>query len=142
MKLIERIMASRLAARGSANETDKIAYTILTVLYGELETAAKRSGVEMTNIEDEVVVSQVRKIIKGNNEVIALSGEGKSVQKLSIENEVLSAYLPQLMSEDEIRTALSNALYSNVGEAMKYMSETFAGKFDKGTASKIARELL
>ena len=133
--IIEKVQANRAAARKDSGRA--VEFSILTLLVGEVETIVKR-GQEAT---DEVVSGIIRKLIKANNEVIGLYGEVGSA-KFVQENEILKAYLPVSMTEAEIREALMGAVFGNVGEAMKYMTEKFAGKFDKGLASKIAKDLL
>ena len=139
MKLIDLIMHNRALAR--ANKESKVEFAILTLLVGELETSLKREGKSVTEATDGTVVAVIKKLIKSNNEVIGLYGEVGSAKFIQ-ENQVLSGYLPVSMTEVEIREALMAAVFGNVGEAMKYMAEKFAGKFDKGLASKIAKELL
>ncbi len=139
MKLIDLIMHNRALAR--ANKESKVEFAILTLLVGELETSLKREGKAVTEATDEAVVAVIKKLIKSNNEVIGLYGEVGSAKFIQ-ENEILKAYLPASMSEEELTVALQNTLFSSVGEAIKSLSEAFPGKFDKGLASKIAKDLL
>jgi uncharacterized protein YqeY len=139
MKLIDHIMHNRAIAR--ANKECKVEFTILTLLVGELETSLKREDKAVTEATDEAVVAVIKKLIKSNNEVIGLYGEVGSA-KFIRENKVLSDYLPKQMTEEELTAALQNTLFSSVGEAIKSLSESFPGKFDKAVASKIAKSLL
>lgn len=139
MKLIDCIMHNRASAR--ANKENRVEFAILTLLVGELETALKREGNTVTEATDEFVIAVIKKLIKSNNEVIALYGEVGSAKFIQ-ENQVLSDYLPKQMTEVELTAALENIMFSSVGEAIKSLSETFPGKFDKAVASKIAKNLL
>ena len=139
MKLIDLIMHNRSLAR--ANKESKVEFAILTLLVGELETSLKREGKVVADATDEAVVAVIKKLIKSNNEVIGLYGELGSA-KFIRENKVLSGYLPKQMTEEELTAALENIMFSSVGEAIKALSESFPGKFDKAMASKIAKELL
>ena len=139
MKLIDLIMHNRVIAR--ANKERKVEFTILTLLVGELETSLKREGKAVTEATDEAVVAIIKKLIKSNNEVIGLYGEVGSAKFIQ-ENKVLSNYLPKQMTEEELTMALQNTLFTSVGEAIKSLSESFPGKFDKAKASKIAKNLL
>ena len=139
MKLIDRIMHNRSLAR--ANKESKVEFAILTLLVGELETSLKREGKAVTEATDEAVVAVIKKLIKSNNEVISLQGELGSAKFIQ-ENQVLSDYLPKQMTEEELTVALENIMFSSVGEAIKSLSESFPGKFDKAMASKIAKNLL
>ena len=139
MKLIDLIMHNRAIAR--TNKESKVEFAILTLLVGELETSLKREGKAVTEATDETVIAVIKKLIKSNNEVIGLYGEVGSAKFIQ-ENKVLGDYLPKQMTEEELTAALENIMFSSVGEAIKSLSESFPGKFDKAMASKIAKNLL
>lgn len=65
---------------------------------------------------------------------------------LGKENAYLETYLPSLMSEDQIREVIKfhheTIPFAGMGEIMKLLNSTNPGKFDKGVASKIAKEFL
>ena len=139
MKLIDLIMHNRSLAR--ANKESKVEFAILTLLVGELETSLKREGKVVADATDEAVVAVIKKLIKSNNEVIGLYGEVGSAKFIQ-ENQVLSGYLPKQMTEEELTAALENIMFSSVGEAIKSLSESFPGKFDKAMAIKLIKEML
>lgn len=134
--LIGQIQNNRVAFRKDSSKDAE--YSILTLLVGELETASKRDG---SSITDEKVVAAARKLIKSNTETHKL----KPSLKLIKENECLEKFLPQQMSEEQLRSEIQNlntALsFKNIGEVMAELNKIFPGQFDKGTASKVAREL-
>lgn len=138
MKLVEHVIAARTANRGAA---DKTAFSILTLLVGELETKMKREGKALTDTPDADVITMVKKLIKSNNEVISLSNETQA-KKFVTENEVLKSFLPVELSKSEIEEALTECLFSTVGEAIKCLDVKYAGRYDKAVACKIAKDLL
>lgn len=82
---------------------DDVKKNILRVALGEIETEEARHG----QINDEKVLSIVRKIVTNNNETIE-AGAGNADQ-LRTENEILNAYLPKTMSKDEIKEFLASS---------------------------------
>jgi len=78
---------------------DDVRRNILRVVLGDVETQESRTG---KALEDEQVHKVIRKIIAGNEEAL----EARPDDKLVKENEVLNAYLPQLLSQDKILEAL------------------------------------
>jgi len=107
----------------------------LKTLVGELETRAKRDG---EDVSDAVVVKLINKFIDGNNDVL----KHRDKPELVAENELLSNFLPKLMSEDEIRHAVAASGGGNIGAVMGYLKRHHDGRFDGGLASKLAREHL
>lgn len=139
MKIIDRVIASRIANR-AAKIT--LAYNILTLLYGELETKVKREGKVVTDVSDAEVIVTIKKLIKSNNEIISLSTE-VAAKKFVDENEILKMFLPQEMTKAEIEEALAKLpAFTSIGEAIKGLDVNYAGLYDKGMASQVAKNHL
>lgn len=135
-EIFEKIQQDRKEYRKDVDST--LAFSVLTLVIGEIETVTKRDGSEPTN---DKMVSIIKKLIKSNNEVIALSEQTQS-QKFVKENEILSSYLPQEMSRDQLLQAIENINADSIGEIMKGLNASHQGKFDRGLASVVAKEYL
>ena len=83
---------------------DDVAKGILRLALGEVQTAEARGGKDLS--EDEVT-AVVRKLVKSNEETLALTTDGAEKTKLSREIEILKALLPASLDVDGIVTALS-----------------------------------
>lgn len=138
MTIFESIKQQRMAARVDPERA--VEATLLTYLVGELETLSYRDTV----ITDEVVIKMIKKLLRLNEEVLALAAETKK-NTLAVEQRVLQGLLdehePQQMTEGEIRAALKDVICNNVGEAMKFMNSNFPGRYDRAIASRVAKEL-
>jgi uncharacterized protein YqeY len=132
MSLIEQIRAQKMEARKAPERAVEVA--ILNLLLGEIETIEKRTG---KSFSDADVVGAVKKLIKSNDETLKL----QSVPKLVIENEVLNKLLPQQLSEQELRVIIADNALTDIKSVMQFLNTNFAGQFDKGLASNIARSL-
>lgn len=132
--LFEDVQAARSEMRRNADNV--IGFNILTLLVGELETAAKRDGSAVT---DDKVIAAAKKLIKSNSESIRL---GARADKLEKENDVLQKFLPQELTADQIHGIIVASSATNIGEAMKALNDGYAGKFDKRLASQVAKQIL
>jgi uncharacterized protein YqeY len=83
---------------------DAVARDVLRLALGEIQTAEARKNAPAS---DDDVAAAVRKLIKSNEETLALSGEGERATTLRREIEVLSAFLPKQLSVDDIVAALA-----------------------------------
>jgi uncharacterized protein len=133
MKLIDKVREQRNLARKEGKV--EIELPLLSLLLGELESASKRDGSEIT---DEKVIAAAKKLIKSNNETEKLAGPSAKIVK---ENAILETFLPRQMSEEEIKKFIFESGALNIGEVMKALNSTYPGMFDKGMASKIAKEM-
>lgn len=130
MSLIETIRAQKNDARKDVTRAIEVA--ILNLLLGEIETVEKRTGKLYTESQ---VVDAVKKLIKSNDESL----KHRASDKLVTENAVLTALLPKQLTEDQIRDLISTNALVGVPAVMQFLNSNYAGQFDKGLASSIAR---
>lgn len=117
--------------RSEITDRKSTEYKICTLLIGECETVFKRTSKEPD------IVAIASKMIKSNNEMLSF----KHTNKLVEENIFLQSLLPEQMSEEELITALKGSGATSIGEAMKYLNNNYAGKFDRKLASQLAKNL-
>jgi hypothetical protein len=128
-------------------DKDDLARDVLRVALGEIQTAEARANRPLT---DEEAVVFVRKLVKSNEETLALGGENAQAATLRRENEVLGALLPKTLSVAQIVEALASQVEAikaakndgqATGVAMKHLKTTgasFEGN-DVGAAVKQIR---
>jgi len=83
---------------------DTVAKDVLRVVQGDIELAETRQGKPLTQDEEEKIV---RKLIKSNQETLAVMKDPAGAQKLEREIKILDALLPKMLGVDEIVAALS-----------------------------------
>ena len=111
---------------------------------------ARGQGKEPLNEAD--LMSLFQKMIKQRQESADLYDKGARPELAAAERgeiEIITAYLPQQMSDVEAGSAISAVLkeinaetMKDMGRAMAALKERFAGKMDFGKASGKIRELL
>lgn len=130
MSLIEHIKIQKNEARKDPNRVIEV--NILTLLIGEVETVELRT---QKKFSDSQVVDSIKKLIKSNDDSL----KHRASEKLVAENAVLAKLLPQQLTEDEIvQIIVSNSLVG-IPAVMKFLNAEYAGRFDKGLASRLAK---
>lgn len=147
MKLIEKIKAEQLAARKAKNSTRA---QVLTTLIGEADMIGKNA--DNRTPTDEEVVAILKKFIKNLDEVIRIAGDYRDSDRLDSavgEKDILSEFLPQQLTEKELRgiiqtlvDSLENKSPKDMGKVLGSLKQTYAGMYDGALASKITKELL
>jgi hypothetical protein len=85
-------------------ERDDIVKNILGLAVGEMQTAEARAN---RPVSDDEAVAIVRKLLKSNEETLALTPAGDArAESLRRENATLASFLPQSLSADAIVAAL------------------------------------
>jgi uncharacterized protein YqeY len=84
---------------------DTVARDVLRLALGEIQTAEARKNAKAS---EEEAAGAVRKLVKSNEETLALAGEGDRASALRREIEVLTSLLPKGLSVDDIVAALAS----------------------------------
>ena len=148
MTLIETIRKAQLQARKEKRAADA---STLTTLIGEAEMIGKNDGNRAST--DAEVVNVIKKFVKNIDETLNVlakdSSKADRVEALTGEKALLVTFLPQQLSEDQLRTilggfvsALTEKNPKMMGKVLASLKEQYAGQYDGALASKVAKELL
>lgn len=114
-----------------------------------LISAIKYAMVDTPEMSEEAVAIVLAKEAKKRRESIAAyrSGGREELAKAEeAELAVIQQYLPEQMSEEEVRRVITTVLQGktglNIGEAMKLVLGELKGKADGGVVARIVKELL
>lgn len=130
MTLKEQISKDFMTAF-KAKEMEK--KNFLGVIKGEIQTAEGR-GTEST---DENVMSILKKVEKSLKQT--------NTDESKVELTYIEGYLPQLMSEEDIRKIVMTLVKggaSNIGQVMGMFNKNYKGKADNKIVSQVAKELV
>ena len=121
----------------------------LRLLLSEIKNEKIRAGGE---VDDDGFARMVRKAVKQRKDSAEQYRKGDREElaaKEEREAEILSAYLPQQVGEDEIRRAIEHVVaeeglagLQGIGPVMKAMLARFGGAADGRTINQIARQVL
>lgn len=107
---------------------------------------------ERAEADDAKVTAIITKMVKQRKDsakIYTEAGRTDLAEKENAEIEVLNRYLPQMMSEDEIRTAVDTVIsltgangMADMGKVMGVLKTQLAGKADMGEVNKILKAAL
>ncbi len=128
---------------------DKERLSTLRMLLAEIKNEKIRAGEE---VDDDAFVRLVKKAIKQRQDSAEQYRKGDREElaaKEEREVEILGAYLPQQVGEDEIRRAVEEFVAAEglsgprgIGPVMKAMMARFGGTADGKTINQVARQVL
>ncbi|WP_022846944.1 MULTISPECIES: GatB/YqeY domain-containing protein [unclassified Desulfurobacterium] len=128
---------------------DKVKLSTIRMINSLIKNAEIDKRGELT---DEEIVSLLQKYAKQRRESIELyekGGRQDLVEKEKAELAIVESYLPEQMSEDEIRRIVEEAIAGtgasspkDLGKVMKVVMPKVKGKADGSVVNRIARELL
>lgn len=144
--LKDRIYQDIVAAM-KAKDKDKL--SVLRMLKGSLQLENINKGKELT---DDVVIDVISREIKQRKESIAeftKGGREDLANETAKESEILKAYLPEQLSEEEIEKIIDQVFASvaptsakDMGKVMKEVTPLVKGKADMSHVSALIKERL
>jgi len=130
---------------------DQAALRALRAIKSAILLAETASGATETLSEEEEMKLLTRQAKQRRDSIDQFKSNGREDLAVTESEElvVIERYLPQQMTEDEIRTALQSIIQStgasgagDIGKVMGQASKAMAGKADGKLINQIARELL
>lgn len=126
-------------------DKDKLKKGVLTLVKAGLTSAEKEKRAELTDAEELAVLQKELKQTRQSVSEAEKVGREDIVELEKQKIAILEAYLPQMMTEAEIRQLLAdNGVVSgtNMGVAMKTIKPLVAGKADNALVAKIVKETI
>jgi len=103
-------------------------------------------------LSDDDLVALLRKLVKQRQESIEIydkAGRRELADKERDEIDIIRAYLPQEMSDAEMKTAIADIIsqveartIKDMGKVMAALKQNYAGRMDFGKASGLVKTLL
>lgn len=128
---------------------DKAKVGVLRILISKCKNKSIATG---KPLEDSEVMKVLQTAAKQHKESIKLYKQGERndlVDKETAELNIVEAYLPSMMTEDEIKSIISSVIeqtgassMADFGKVMPQVMKKGAGKIDGGVAQNLLKELL
>ena len=104
---------------------------------------------DLTDVEAIKIIQNLVKQRKEAADIYKENGRNDLMENENAELEILNAYLPQMMSEDDLRILIKKVVedtgalnLSDIGKVMPEVMKQSAGKADGKMAQSIVRDLL
>ena len=104
-----------------------------------LSIEKRKEGVEMTDADMVAILQKTIKELNEEAENYAKVGKVEQEQEIKTQKSMLEKYLPQMMSEDEIKAVIAGMEDKSIPSVMKHFKANYAGKVDMQLVNKIAR---
>jgi uncharacterized protein YqeY len=129
----------------SMKAKDSLKLNTVRSLIAALQYEEMQKGREM---KAEEVVALLKNEIKKRKESLEFAEKAsrpEEIESLTRESQIIESYLPKQMSSDEMLAALnqfkSENPAANMGLAMKFLKDNFAGLYDGKTASDLSKQI-
>ncbi|MDD5606114.1 MAG: GatB/YqeY domain-containing protein [Patescibacteria group bacterium] len=143
--LKEQVQLDLTAAQKAREEQKVSTLRMLVAAFNNMEIA-KRGKADVSEDDYMTVVKQEAKKRKEAIEAYKVAGRAESQALEEAELEILAAYLPEQMSEDELKSIVDAVVeekgIDNMGLIIGEVMKRAQGRADGGVVSKLVREKL
>ena len=137
--LIDEIKKVNVEAMKARDNTAKGIYSIIMNKYMLLSIEKKQKGEEATDVDLITIISKTLKELTEEKESYLKVNNLEKANAITHQEELISKYLPKMLTEEEIRKEISTLDDKSLPNVMKHFKTNFQGKVDMGLVSKIAR---
>ncbi len=137
--IIDEIKKANVEAMKSRQANKRNAYAMVISRFQEAKTSG--SGKEIGDAEVIRIIQKFSKELEEEMKGYQEAGREESAAQIKEQLEAVSAFLPQMMSEQEIKDVIASLEDKSLPNVMKHFKLNYAGKADMGLVSKIARGL-
>ena len=137
--LIDEIKKANVEAMKARDNTAKGVYSIIMNKYMLLSIEKKQKGEEATDVDLITIISKTLKELTEEKESYLKVNNLEKANAITHQEELISKYLPKMLTEEEIRKEISTLDDKSLPNVMKHFKTNFQGKVDMGLVSKIAR---
>ena len=139
--LIDEIKKANMQALKDKDKATRAALSTVINKYMLLNVENKAKGKETTDADViSILQKSVKELEEEKNMFVKVARQDK-IDEMNIQINAVKKYLPEMMSEDEIRKIISGLEDKSVKSVMAYFKENYAGKVEMAKVSQALRSL-
>lgn len=139
--ILDEIKKANVQAMKDRNQNARAVYSVV-MTKAMLETVKKREKNE--ELQDSDMVQILQKTIKeltDEKESFEKAGNATQAKLIEEQKEIISAYLPKMLDEEEIKEIILSLPDRTVPTVMKHFKQNYAGKVDMAKVNAVLRSL-
>lgn len=122
---------------------DTLKRSVLQIVTGKVKLAEIEKRTKNEPITDDDVLLVINKVIKElDEEILAFKNANRTekVEELTLQKQILEAYLPAKLTEEEIKEIINSLEDKSMPNIMKHFKQNYLGKCDMKLVNKLANE--
>ena len=139
--IIDEIKKDNVQAMKDKNTLARAIYGVVMnkVLLASIE--AKKDGKELADSDVVQILQKTIKELTEEKENYIKAGNATEADNIEKQKEILTKYLPQMLSEEEVKQIINSLPDKTIPTIMKHFKAEYAGKVDMGMVNRVARSL-
>jgi len=139
--LLDEIKKENIQAMKDKNALARAIYGVVTNKVMLLNIELKKDGKELTDADVVQILQKTIKELTEEKENYIKANNTAEAENVEKQKEMLVKFLPQMLSEEEIKQIIAGLEDKSIPSVMKHFKANFAGKVDMGLVNRVARSL-
>ena len=139
--LIDTIKKENMLALKNKDENKRAVLSVIINKYMIAGYEAKAKAKELSDDDLLKIISKQVKELEEEKDSYVKANREDSVKKIEEQINVISSYLPKLLSEEEIKSIILSLEDKSIPSVMKYFKTNYANKVDLGVVNKVLKSL-
>lgn len=138
--LIDELKKAQMEA---LKEKNTLKRSVLQIVTGKVKLAEIEKRTKNESLTDDDVLLVINKVIKElDEEILAFKNANRieKVEELTKQRQILEAYLPAKLTEEEIKEIINSLEDKSMPSIMKHFKQNYLGKCDMKLVNKLANE--
>lgn len=135
--LIDEIKKANMQALKDKDKATRAALSTVINKYMLLNVENKAKGKETTDADVISILQKSVKELEEEKNMFVKAARQDKIDEMNIQINAVKKYLPEMMSEDEIRKIISGLEDKSVKSVMAYFKENYAGKVEMAKVSQV-----
>lgn len=131
---------AKMTALKNHDENAQNVLGIVIASYQKAQIDKQGKGQEMTDADMVSILNKTLKELSDEKDMYEANGRKEQADADLKQMEIVKAYLPKMMSEEEIKAVIDKLADHSIKAIMVEFKTNYAGKADMGLVSKIAKE--
>ena len=137
--IIDEIKKDNIQAMKDKNALARAIYGVVMNKVMLLNIEFKKDGKEMQDSDVVQILQKTIKELTEERENYLKAGNTLEAENIATQKALIEKYLPQMLSEQEIRDIVATLEDKSMPSIMKHFKANYAGKVDMGLVNKVAR---
>ena len=139
--LIDTIKKENMLALKNKDNDKRAVYSVVINKYMIAGYEAKAKGKETGDADLVSIISKTIKELEEEKECYIKGNREEQITSIQNQIDAIKAYLPKLLSEEEIKDIIIKLDDKSIPSVMKYFKANYAGKCDMALVNKVLRSL-
>jgi len=139
--IIEEIKKANIEAMKKKDSKARAIYSVIMNKHLMASVDARTSGKEVDDADMVRIIQKTIKELEEERDNYKMVGNMEEVETIEYEKSLIEKYLPQMLSEEEIKNIIMTLDDKTVPSVMRHFKTNYNGKVDMKTVSNVLKNM-